>query len=113
VADVQVAVRSGGKRVTTRPPCLPAARSRSTMSRMKSLPGVEGVVSGIAGGPRFVIGNPITEPRRSDEFLRPTRCAAASSSQATFAPLGSPLVAKLPQKMAIDPAALLGRYWKT
>src|SRR5262245_46850390 len=26
---------SGGKRVTTRPPCLPAARSAATISRMK------------------------------------------------------------------------------
>jgi hypothetical protein len=35
VADVQVAVRLGRERVTTRPPCFPSARSATMRSRMK------------------------------------------------------------------------------
>ena len=49
---------SGGKRVTTRPPYLPAARSRSTRSRMKFLAGREEVVSVVSaiGGTAGILG---------------------------------------------------------
>ena len=37
VTDVQVAVGLRGNRVWTRPPCFPAARSDTMISRMKSM----------------------------------------------------------------------------